>query len=205
LFTVEPYQESDSVRTLLSLQSGMPLMIERRVGEGRVILFTGTFDTDWGTMPLQAVFMPMIQSMVGVLGVPTDEAGQQSEGIVGQPLSLSVPGSLAKIRVLSPSGPVSAVVEGGLVRFTPKEPGAHRVVGPAGPDVVQVAVNVDTTESDVRRYASLAETAARVDPDRFMKRVKVAPWALWLALLLGLLQALYSIWKQRPEEARDVG
>jgi hypothetical protein len=205
LFTVEPYKESDSVRTLLRLHNGMPLMIERRVGDGRVILFTGTFDTDWGTLPLQAVFMPMIQSMVAVLGVPTDEAGQRKEGIVGQPIELSVPGSLAKIRVLAPSGPVTAVMEAGVVRFTPKEPGAHRVVGPAGPALVEVAVNVDTTESDVRRYASLAETAAQVDPDRFMKRVKVAPWALWLALLLALIQAIYSIWKQRPEEARHAG
>jgi hypothetical protein len=38
-----------------------------------------------------------------------------------------------------------------------------------------------------------------------MKRVKVAPWALWLALLLALIQAIYSIWKQRPEEARHAG
>ncbi len=205
LFTVEPYEETDSVRTLLRLENGMPLMIERRVGQGRVILFTGTFDTDWGNLPIQAVFMPMIQSMVRVLGVPTEEANRRLDGRVGQLMSVPVSGPLAELRVEGPSGTVPTDLEMGAVRFTPQIPGAYRVLGPAGPALAEVAVNVDTAESDVRRHFSLAQTAAEVDPDRFMKRFHVGPWALWLALILACLQAIYAVWKQRPEEARRVG
>ena len=205
LFTVEPYEDSESVKTLLRLENGMPLMIERRVGQGRVILFTGTFDADWGNMPIQAVFMPMIQSMVRVLGVPTEEANRRLDGLVGQPLAVALPGTLGEVQVFGPSGLVPMDIEMGSVRFTPPTPGAYRITGAAGPALAEVAVNVDTAESDVRRHASLAQTAAEVDPDRFMKRVQLGPWALWLALILACLQAVYAVWKQRPEEARHVG
>ena len=205
LFTVEPYEETESVRTLLRLENGMPLMIERKVGEGRVILFTGTFDADWGNLPIQAVFMPMIQSLVRVLGIPTEETNRRLDGRVGDRMSIPMSGSLAEIRVEGPGGPVPVDMEMGAVRFTPPLPGAYRILGPAGPALAEVAVNVDTSESDVRRHGSLAETAAEVDPDRFMKRFHVGPWALWIALLLACLQAMYAVWKQRPEEARRVG
>ena len=124
---------------------------------------------------------------------------------MGQPISVAVSGSLAEVRVEGPSGPVDTTTDGGVVRFTPLEPGAHRVLDSAGPALSQIAVNVDTEESDVRRHTSLSQTAAEVDPDRFMKRMKLGPWALWLALLMACVQAAYSLWKQRPEEARHVG
>ena len=205
LYTVDPYEDSDSVRTLLRLENGLPLMIERTVGLGRVILFTGTFDADWGNLPIQAVFMPMIQSMVRELGVPTEEANTRLTGVVGQAISVPVSGSMAEVRVEGPSGSLGATTDGGTVLFTPMEPGAHRVMGASGPAISEIAVNVDTTESDVRRHTSLSQTAAEVDPDRFMKRVKLGPWALWLALMIACIQAAYALWKQRPEEARRVG
>jgi hypothetical protein len=200
IFTVAPYEETEEVRTLLRLEGGLPLLIERRVGDGRVLLFTGTFDADWGNLPLQATFMPMIQSMVRILGVPGHDTGAMRDGVVGQSMEANIPGSLAEVSVVGPSGPIPAEVEGGAVRFRPMEAGAHRVVVPGMPPLVQIAVNVDPVESDVRRGASLAETAADVDPDRFMVRVPLHRWALWMALVFALFQALLALRRRQPEE-----
>lgn len=204
LFTVEPYKDSDEVRTLLRVEGGMPLLIERRVGAGRVLLFTGTMDADWGTFPLQAVYMPMIQSMVRVLGVPSGAAELEHTGVVGQPLELRLPGSLAEISVEGPNGPVDAVVQGGVVRMTPVVAGAHYVVSPGMPTLASIAVNVDVTESDVRRHSTLAQTAATIDPDRFMHRLKLHRWALWLALVLAVLQAGFAWGLVRKKEVTHV-
>ncbi len=200
IFTVAPYEETSDVRTLLRLEGGIPLLIERKVGDGRVLLFTGTFDADWGNLPLQSSFMPMIQSMVRVLGIAGFDAGAMQNGLVGQVVEVPVTGSLAEISVVGPSGPIPAEVERGLVRFRPLEAGAHRVVIPGMPPLAQVAVNVDPVESDVRRGASLAETAAEIDPERFMVRVPLYRWALWLALFLALVQGLLALRDPKRKE-----
>jgi len=187
LFTVEPYKESDSIRTLLRTEGGMPLLIQRRVGEGHVLLFTGTFDVDWGNFPLQAVYMPLIQSIVRVLGVPDGGEGRRFDGRVGTPVELPVSGLTGSVVVDGPDGIVDAEVDSGVVRFTPDKAGAYRV-GVAGmPALAVVAVNMDISESDVRRHTSLARTAAAVDPDRFMHRVQLHKWAFGLLLLLAAL------------------
>jgi hypothetical protein len=204
LFTVEPYKDSDEVRTLLRVEGGMPLLIERRVGAGRVLLFTGTMDADWGTFPLQAVYMPIIQSLVRVLGVPAGAADLEHTGIVGQPLELRLPGSLAEVSVQGPNGPVEAVVEGGMVRMTPLVAGAHYVLSPGMPAMASIAVNVDVAESDVRRHRTLAQTAATIDPERFMHRLELHRWALWFALALAVLQAIFAWDLVRKKEVSDV-
>ena len=192
------------MRTLLEVEGGIPLLIERKVGAGRVLLFTGTMDADWGTFPLQAVYMPMIQSMVRVLGVPSGAAELEHSGVVGQPLELRLSGSLAEVSVEGPNGPVDAVVDGGVVRLTPLVAGAHHVVSPGMPVMASIAVNVDVKESDVRRHSTLAQTAATIDPERFMHRLELHRWALWLALLLAVIQAILGWDMVRKKEAAHV-
>lgn len=201
LFTVEPYKDSEEVQTLLRLEGGMPLLIERRVGKGRVLLFNGTMDADWGTFPLQSVYMPLVQSMVRVLGVSSGSTELSRSGTVGQPIELDVPGSLVDVSVLSPSGPLEARIEGGTVRFTPNEAGPHSVVSPGMPSLATVAVNAAVGESDVRRHSSLSKTAATIDPERFMHKVPLHRYALWMALAM----VLAVVFMARRKEAVSVG
>ena len=145
--------------------------------------------------------MPMIQSMVRVLGIAGYDTGTMRNGLVGQTVEVPVTGSLAELSVVGPSGPISAEVERGSVRFRPLEAGAHRVVIPGMPPLAQIAVNVDPVESDIRRGPSLAETAADIDPERFMVRVPLYRWALWLVLLMVLAQALFALRRLKSKEA----
>ena len=191
VFTVEPYTDDDDVRTLLSIEGGIPLLLERRFGAGRVLLFTGTIDADWGNFPLQSVYMPLIQSMARTLGVSASGAAQTKNAVVGEPTAVDVPASVSEAQVEGPNGIVESTFSDGAVRFTPIEAGGHRVLSPGLPPLAAVAVNVDVTESDVRRYTSLAKTSASVDPERFMNTAPLYRYALWLALaLVGAVVAL---------------
>ncbi|MEC9389171.1 MAG: BatA domain-containing protein [Myxococcota bacterium] len=186
VFTVDPYTDTDEVQTLMSVEGGMPLLIERKVGKGRVLLLTGSIDADWGNFPLQSVYMPLVQSLVRVLGVPSNEASLTQVGTVGRPIVVPVPASMAAITVEGPSGPVPTTLIDGTIRFVPNEAGAHRVMSPGIPPLASIAVNMDGAESDVRRHNSLAKTSAEIDPERFMHTAPLDRYALWLALALAV-------------------
>jgi len=204
LFTVEPYKDTENIRTLLRTEGGMPLLIERRVGQGRVLLLTGSVDVDWGNFPLQATYMPLIQSIVRVMGVPDGGEGRRFEGTVGERVELPVAALTGDVVVEGPEGLVEASLDSGVVRFTPERAGPYRIGAPGLPSLASVAVNMDIAESDVRRHTSLARTAAAVDPDRFMHRLQLNKWAFAVLLVLAALAGAVA-WRLglRPAEVSD--
>lgn len=54
-------------RQLMTLTTGEALLLERPVGRGKVLLFTSTIDSDWNTLPVSGLYLPMMQSMVRYL------------------------------------------------------------------------------------------------------------------------------------------
>lgn len=192
LFTLQPYEESEQVRTLMEAQGGLPLLVERRLGKGRVLLLTGTFDQAWGDFPLQSVYMPWVQQVVRYLGADTAGGGLREEARVGEAVSLTLPEGVLDVSVTGPSGAVAAHHRGNTLGFTPEEAGAYLVETPGAPPLAWVAVNVDPVESDVSPGPSLVETAAEIDPERFLVRLGLGPWLLWAVLAGALLQALLA-------------
>lgn len=192
LFTLEPFADSEDVRTLLTLEGGLPLLVERRVGQGRVLLWTGTLDLAWGNLPLQAMYMPLVQRLVSYLGGESGGGGERLSGRVGQPVVVPLPDAALDVTVSGPGGPVAASVRGGAVSFVPESAGAYVVEAPGAPPLAWVAINVDPAESDVRPGPALAEVAAEIDPERFIRRVALAPWLVLAALVLALVQAGFA-------------
>jgi uncharacterized membrane protein YobD (UPF0266 family) len=48
---------------LISLANGDPLLLEQKVGAGRVILVTTSADRDWSDLPLKTAYLPLLQSL----------------------------------------------------------------------------------------------------------------------------------------------
>lgn len=202
IFTLEPYNETDKVSTLMTLEGGAPLLVERKVGRGRVLLLTSTFDLGWGNLPLQAVYMPLVQRLVGYLGGETGGGGERLSGVVGDPVNIPLPDTSIELDIVGPAGPVAAHVGSGVVSFTPDRIGAYSAQTPGAPPLAWVAVNVDPSESDVRPGPSLIETAAEVDPERFLHRKGLSPWLILAALGLAVLQAVLA-YRRRQTEVVD--
>ena len=68
VLTFEAFQQTGDLQVLAEWEGGIPALIERRVGRGRVLVWTSTFDLGWGNAPIQSAFMPLIQRMISVLG-----------------------------------------------------------------------------------------------------------------------------------------
>ena len=91
----------------------------------------------------------------------------------------------------------------GAVRFTPDSPGAYLLESPGAPPLAWIAVNTDPLESDVRPGPGLVETAARVDPENFERRIPLAPALLLAGLLLAVLGAALAWWRGRTAPGQE--
>ena len=205
LFTVAPYEDVPGEReTLMRTTSGLPLLIEGRVGRGRVLLFTGTVDLDWGNLPLQAIYMPFVQRVVSYLGGATAGGGLRLEGTVAERVGVELSDGSAAVEVVGPDGPVAESTRGDVVSFVPSTAGAYRVETPGAPPLAWVAANTSQVESDVRLGPALIAVAAELDPERYLRRIPVAPWLFALAVLAVLGQALLAYWLARSAREDDL-
>jgi Aerotolerance regulator N-terminal/von Willebrand factor type A domain len=88
---------------LISLANGDPLLLEQKVGAGRLMLFTSSADRDWSDLPVKTVYLPLIQSLTQYLA--GGKRGMLDAGItVGTAKELSLPpGYVGKtLRVTKP-------------------------------------------------------------------------------------------------------
>ena len=88
---------------LISLANGDPLLLEQKVGAGRLMLFTTSADRDWSDLPVKTVYLPLIQSLTQYLA--GGKRGMLDAGItVGTAKELSLPpGYVGKtLRVTKP-------------------------------------------------------------------------------------------------------
>lgn len=193
IMTLEPYEDGPERSTVLRWSNGAPALVERRVGAGRVLLWTSTFDLGWSNFPFQTLYMPLVQRTVRVLGGDSGGGALRLEGRVGQPVVLPMPDLAMEPDVVGPDGElVRRRIEGSTLSFTPSVPGAYELASRGAPALAWVAVNTPPEESDVRRYDSIAAAEAEIAPDLFTRRLELAPWLLVLALGVLVAQALLA-------------
>lgn len=195
LLTFEPYEDvPDEVATLLRYENGMPALVQRTIGAGRVIVWTSTFDHAWSNLPLQSAFMPIVQRLVDWLGGEAGGGTERVDALVGQPITVQLPDTTIEPVVLGPRGEeVRSRIEGSRVLFTPEQPGAYRVGLADAPPLAWVAVNHDPVESDVRRYASIAGVEREIAPELLERHVDLSRPLLGFGLLLLVGQALLAM------------
>ena len=203
VLTFEPFDHAttDDVDVLLSYETGLPALVERRIGQGRVVIWTSTVDMAWSNLPLQAVFMPLVQRLVAYLGGEAGTMQARFAGTVGQPVTVPLPDLTIEPMVVGPDGPVRSRIQGAQITFTPDEAGAYRLEIDSAPPLAFVAVNVDPVESDVRRTQSVESVERELSPDLLTTELDLSPWLLGAALALLVAQAA---WALRPGR-RDSG
>jgi len=200
ILTFETFKQSDTLRVLSEWEGGLPALVERKVGRGRVLVWTSTFDLGWGNAPIQSAFMPLIQRMITVLGGGGAGSSERLEVPVGEPVSLALPpGLLAsgpEPLLLGPDGEAVAFQlqgrEDAIIRFHPRLPGAFSLGLEGAPPIAWIAANVAPEESDVRVSKRIAAVEAEIAPELFMREARLARPLLLAAIALLLLQALLS-------------
>ncbi len=152
---------------------GAVALAERRVGRGRVLVFTTTLDPYWNTLPLQPGYVPLLHETLKYLGgyVPTPNAfaigdtvdlGRQAKGLPGHTTAAAALARGAISLVRAPSGREQRLAAGaGVLRLS--EPGFYEAhVSGSGARSLIIAANARTEES---RLESL-------DTDTFLAAVE---------------------------------
>jgi hypothetical protein len=137
---VEPGAED---RVLLRLAEGTPLLLERTMGAGRVLLFTSSLGREWNDLPVQPAFVPL---MAGIANHLLGGAGFTSEADLGSTLAVRALG-LTGGRIFDPRGEAALGLGAGSDDVLLDQVGFYEVVG--GGTTELVAVNFDPRESDL--------------------------------------------------------
>ena len=182
----------------------MPLLLEKKVGKGRVLLLLGTIDHAWGNLPLQSIFMPVIQRIVTYLGGASSLGGMRKMAMIGEQVEIELPEGSSEMVLEGPKGSVGIRYNKGKALFTPTHAGPYLLRSSGAPPIAQIAVNYPPEESDIRVSDELLSVASEVVPDRYIQKAALAPWLIWISLGLFLLQALLSFSKRpKKEESAD--
>jgi hypothetical protein len=136
---------------LARFEDGAPALIERRVGAGRVLVWTSSLGIEWSDLPVKPVFLPFVHQMARHLAAYREPEPWLTVGEVLDPAQ-TVAGHATDVRtVVSPSGQRIALdPEGGDV-VELEEQGFYelREQATTGDPAATVAANVDLSESDL--------------------------------------------------------
>ncbi len=135
-------------QVLARYDDGVPALLERRVGRGRVMVWTSALDVGWNDLALKPVFLPFIHRVAANLASYTL---RRTSFTVGEVLPGGDRGAGAATRsALSPSGeriPLGDATSG-VVEL--REQGFYEIRdGERDPAPMTFASNVDLSESDL--------------------------------------------------------
>lgn len=195
-------EATSEARVVASFGDGAPALVERSIGQGRVMLWTTTLDLDWTDLPIRTAYLPLVRRLMDYLARRAGDAGVMTE--VGDTLTLDV-ASLGADRILveAPSGARTVlVVEAEGVRFTPAELGVHRVfaaVGDASPRPVPeltfasnpARAEMSMERMDPARLAAWSEAVRASGSGDDARGIEAGERPVWPALLFVLLIVIY--------------
>ncbi|MGH7929914.1 MAG: hypothetical protein ACREQV_19195, partial [Candidatus Binatia bacterium] len=173
---------------LVSLANGDPLIIEQKVGPGRVIFVGTSADRDWTDLPVKTAYLPLMQSLTNYLA--GGKRGALDGGVsVGDTKEIPLPAGVVgkNIRITKPNKQESEVgivadKDRSIARFEENEQaGFYRLALPPGAEkdagTAQLyAVNPPFLESrldeinESELQAKLQPIAVEVIPVEAMKR-----------------------------------
>ncbi len=199
--SIDPAPED---RVIMRLADGTPLLLERALGSGRVLLFTSSLDREWNDLPVQPVFVPLIAGMANHL---LGGAGFSSEADLGSTLAVRALG-LQGGQIFDPRGEKALGLGAGSDDVLLDQVGFYEVVG--GGTTELVAVNFDPRESDLTpidaatldrwrglgvRAADQNQVAVPISADEVPN--PLGPWLIIFLLLLVIVESAVGNWHLR--------
>ncbi len=140
----------ENTRTAARLTDHTPLILDKQQGEGRLLLFTSSFDNLTNDLPLHPVFVPFVEQTARYLSGATRLQGAR---LVDSFLQLRNPGSqaaVAPIDVLAPDGqrPLTLTESATAQSLPLAQSGFYQLRFTNGRQAL-IAVNPDPLESDL--------------------------------------------------------
>jgi hypothetical protein len=187
-------QPKADARILAKLADGSPLLIEERMGEGRVLTLAATLDNVSNDFPLHSSFLPFVVQSGHYLAGADDV---ESSIVAGTPITLRrTEAQVAAADVIGPDGkhelPLSQASK--AMTYEPLQSGFYEVQTASGRRSLY-AVNADRRESDLTRipdetlvlWRNTGNTSSEAKAEGV--HTQTVPWSLWRYVLLVVLAA----------------
>ena len=94
---------SAQAHTLASYDDGAPALIEGRLGQGHVVLYTSSASRTWTDWPIRVSFLPVLQQSVSWLADALEQK-QPAPSLVGEERTLSPPSGERVEKIAGPEG-----------------------------------------------------------------------------------------------------
>jgi len=198
----------ENAEVLLRFTDGLPALLERRVGDGRVVLFTSSIDDDWTDLPVRSIFVPLMHQFARSLTGTLMLDGRATVDVGAPVLVPAPPDPDDEAWVERPDGrrialDLGAADADGRVRFAGTEiPGHYRLywgVGQGAEGVLRMgfAARVSPLESRLTRLDRAAllsavpglvlhDGASVLSGDERGEVVRTSSLGPWVLVLLGL-------------------
>ena len=217
IFSYRGLETGASDRVLARYGDGGAALLEKRFGDGRVLVLTSTLDAYWNDFALRPAFLPFLHQALGYLAEYEAYANRFEIGTIVDVLrhARALTGTDA---IVAAAGSETLVVEAPSAReirlrrdsalLEIDEQGFYQVhrATPAGVEVV-LAADVDSAESvpralDVKRFVEEIRASARAAPaarvvtrrqaGEYEQRQQIWFKLLLAALVIALLEALIA-------------
>jgi hypothetical protein len=189
--------DAKNARVAARLADGTPLLLEKQMGEGRVLLFTSGLENLTNDLPLHPVFVQFVDRTARYLSGSARLSGsRQVDSFVQLRASSEPAGVVTNVEVVDPDGhrPLSLNEARTAQSFRLRRAGFYQIRFANGRDAV-IGVNPDRRESDlasmpedVQRLwsgSSGNETQQAVPAAMETKSHRVSLW--WYVMLLALI------------------
>ena len=149
---------SEDAKVLMQFDNTEAALVEKDVGEGKILLFASSLDLEWNNLALQGLFLPFVHETLRHL--VRSEAGQSAYEI-GDSINLAQFVSDAEVAVRDANGRSVSLEANNLQRAT--SPGLFTAT--SGAVSTRYVVNILPEESNFTRVATSTLYDAVVNPD----------------------------------------
>jgi hypothetical protein len=193
--------DATQARVAARLTDGTPFVLEKQLGEGRILLLASGLDNLTNDLPLHPVFVAFVDRTARYLSGDERLSGSRLvDSFVQLRAAVASPGATGSVEVINPDGhrPLSLNEARTAQSFRLQNAGFYQIHFANGHDAL-IGVNPDRRESDLQPIAPdvlslwsgssaapMAQSASAIpDESRFQK---VSLW--WYVMLLAFLAAL---------------
>ncbi len=194
----DPINRSESTLIWARLSDGTPLVTAQKRGQGWIILFHVTANSDWSNLPLSGLFVNMLRRIIDFsanLTPPVSSAKAEGSPEVNEnlkPLELQTQ-LLSPIQTLDGFGrlssPPSTAETIDIAKIAEIKPSAKHPPGFYGPPGSVRTINVIDQKTELKLLTELP-TGAQIKSYERGESVNLKPWLLLAALALFILDAI---------------
>jgi hypothetical protein len=139
---------AQGAQVLAKFDGTAPAVLDRRVGNGHVLLWASSLDTSWSDLPTRGVFLPFVHRSMRYLANYTEPKPWLNVGQVLDASTAGLKGDAAQRVVLTPTGRRVPLEDEGSEVMELTEQGFYELRA-RDRDIVVVAANVDPAEADL--------------------------------------------------------